>query len=234
MNDIITVALGGVVFASTLALWNTSLLLTTAATATLLSNCAPLWVGLVSYLLFHERLSKSYWVGLGIAMLGMMWLIGAEAYEQLHLNAGNLLALGSSLTYAVYFLIAQKTRSKVDLITFMAITLFSSVVVLFIFNIAIGTKLTGYPNQVWMALIGLGLVSQLGGWLGINYALGHMRAARVSVCTLSESVATGIAAMIFLKEYLHLNQIIGGTIILIGIYFVTMQSSATGTTVKSK
>jgi drug/metabolite transporter (DMT)-like permease len=115
----------------------------------------------------------------------------------------------------------------------MAISLLSSVVVLFIFNIAIGTKLTGYPSHVWMALVGLGLISQLGGWLGINYALGHLRAAQVSVWLLSESVATSIVAMIFLNEYLHLNQIIGGTIILAGIYFVTRENSSQNTPINN-
>lgn len=224
-NDVIVVSLGGIIFSLTLALWNKSVLLTSAATATLLVNSAPLWVGLASYILFRERLSKSYWMGLAIAMVGMMWLIGAEAYEQLHFNSGNLIALGASVTYAAYLLITQKIRARVDLLTFMAISLTSGVVTLFVFNLAIGTKLTGYPSRVWMALVGLGLVSQLGGWLGINYALGHIRAAQVSVWLLSESVATGIVAMIFLQEYLHLNQIIGGALILFGIYFVTRQSS---------
>jgi len=223
-NDTIVVIIGGIIFSLTLALWNTSVLLTSAATATLLVNSAPLWVGITSYILFRENLPKGYWIGLVVATIGMMWLIGAEAYEQLHFNSGNLLALGASATYSAYLLITQKTRSRVDLLTFMSISLLSSVVVLFLFNIAIGAKLTGYSNQTWITLICLGLVSQLGGWLGINYALGHICAARVSVWLLSESVATGIIAMIFLNEYLHLNQIIGGTMILVGIYFVTQSN----------
>jgi drug/metabolite transporter (DMT)-like permease len=223
-RDTMVVMLGGVIFALTLALWNTSILLTSAATATLLINSAPLWVGLASFMLFRENLSRSYWIGLTIAMGGMVWLIGADAYEQLHLSTGNLLALGSGVTYAVYLLTTQRTRSRVDLLTFVAISLISSVVVLLIFNIAIGTKLTGYPNRVWMALIGLGLVSQLGGWLSINYALGHMRAAQVSVWLLSESVVTAVVAMLLLNERLQLNQVIGGIMIMVGIYFVTKQN----------
>lgn len=220
-KDIVIIVIGGIAFSLTLALWNTSVMYTSAATATLLVNGAPLWVGLASFVLFREHLSKLYWTGLLIATFGMLWLVGSEAYEQLRLSYGNSLALGSSLSYAAYLLITQKTRSRVDLLTFMVISLITSMIVLLIVNIAIGTTLTGYKSSVWFALICLGLVTQLGGWLGINYALGHMKASQASVWLLAESVVTAMVAIPLLHEYLKINQIAGGLMILGGIYLVT-------------
>ena len=72
-----------------------------------------------------------------------------------------------------------------------------------------------------MALVGLGPVSQLGGWLGINYALGHLHAAPVSVWLLGQVVVTALAAMPLLGEYLNVNQLVGGVLILLGMIFVT-------------
>jgi drug/metabolite transporter (DMT)-like permease len=66
----------------------------------------------------------------------------------------------------------------------------------------------------------MGLVSQLGGWLGINYALGHLRAAPVSVCLLAQVIVTALVAMPLLGEYLRANQVVGGILVLAGIYFV--------------
>ena len=232
-KDVVVVMLGGVIFALTFTLWNTSILLIPAATGALLINSAPLWVGLASFMLFRERLSKSYWIGLAIAMAGMMWLIGANAYEQLQISVGNLLAIGSGVSYAAYLLTTQRTRSRVDLLTFMGISLISSMAVLLIFNIATGTKLTGYSNQTWMALVGLGLVSQLGGWLSINYSLGHMRAAQVSVWLLAEPVVTAVFAMLLLNESMQVNQLIGGVVIIFGIYFVTKQNRTQDTLTKN-
>ncbi|MCB9141477.1 MAG: DMT family transporter, partial [Anaerolineales bacterium] len=63
--------LGGVFFALDLVLWNTALLITTAAQATLLANNAPLWVGLGALLIFHEKLPRLYWIGLALALAGM-------------------------------------------------------------------------------------------------------------------------------------------------------------------
>jgi drug/metabolite transporter (DMT)-like permease len=215
------ILLGGLFFALDLALWNTSILLTSAATATLLANNSPLWVGLASFLLFRERLSGRYWLGLALALAGMMWLMGGDAFRRLGLNPGNLLAVGASLFYAAYLLTTHRVRAKVDLLTVMTLSTVVSMAALLALNLTLGTSLTGYSRSTWLALAGLGLISQLVGWLAINYALGHLRAAPVSVCLLAQVVVTALAAMPLLGEYLKINQVLGGVLVLAGIYCVT-------------
>lgn len=219
--DIRLIVAGGIFFGIDLALWNSSLLLTSAATATLLANNAPLWVGLASFLLFKERLSGLYWLGLALGLAGMVWLMGGDAFRQLRLDVGNLLAVGASLFYAAYLLATHKARSRVDLMTVMGLSSLSSLAVLLVINLAMGSTFTGFSHRAWLALAGLGLISQLGGWLAINYALGHLRAAPVSVCLLAQVLVTAVAAMPFLGEFLRLNQIGGGALVLAGIYCVT-------------
>jgi len=220
-EDLRVMVAGGIFFAIDIALWNTSLMLTSAATATLLANNSPLWVGLASFLLFHERLSWRYWLGLALALAGMMWLVGGDAFRHLGMSYGNLLAVGASVFYAAYILATQRARARVDLLTFMAVSTLSSVLLLLLLNLALGSALTGFPARSWLALAGLGLISQLGGWLAINYALGHMQAAHVSVCLLAQTVVTALLSMPILGEYLKANQIIGGLLVLAGIYWVT-------------
>jgi len=219
------ILLGGVCFAADLALWNTSLLLTSAASATLLANNSPLWVGLASYFLFRERLSGRYWLGLAVALAGMMCLMGSAAFQHLRLDPGNMLALGASFFYAAYLLTSHRVRATVDLLTVMTLSTVVSLVILYLLNLAMGTTLTGYPPRVWGALAGLGLISQLAGWLAINYALGHLRAAPVSVCLLAQVVVTALVAMPLLGEYMKLNQVAGGVLVLAGIYFVTQDKA---------
>jgi len=220
-EDLRVMVAGGIFFAIDIALWNTSLMLTSAATATLLANNSPLWVGLASFLLFRERLSWRYWVGLALALAGMMWLVGGDAFRHLSLSYGNLLAVGASVFYAAYILATQRARARVDLLTFMAVSTLSSVLLLLLLNLTLGSTLTGFPARTWLALAGLGLISQLGGWLAINYALGHLRAAHVSVCLLAQTVVTALLSMPILGEYLKANQVIGGLLVLAGIYSVT-------------
>jgi drug/metabolite transporter (DMT)-like permease len=218
--DLRLIALGGFFFAVDIALWNTSLLLTSAATATLLANNSPLWVGLASWLLFRERLSWRYWLGLAVALAGMMWLVGGAAFRQLRLDPGSLLAVAASVFYAAYILTAHRARARVDLLTVVTLSTVVSVAALLAINLAMGTTLGGYSRSSWLALAGLGLISQLGGWLAINYALGHLRAAPVSVCLLAQVVVTALVAMPVLGEFLKLNQVVGGALVLAGIFFV--------------
>ena len=48
--------LGEHFFAFDLFLWNTAILLTSAATATLLANNAPIWLGLISLVVLRQKL----------------------------------------------------------------------------------------------------------------------------------------------------------------------------------
>ena len=214
------IAAGGCFYALDLALWNTSLRMTSAAVATLLANNAPLWVGLGALFLFREQLSSRYWTGLCVALAGMAVLMGLGAWSHLRFEAGELLAIAASVAYAAYLLTTQRARSSVDTLTFMAISALASILVLWVANLALGTPLTGYPARSWWALLGLGLFSQLGGWLAINYALGHLRAVHVSVSLLGQAVVTALLAMPLLGEFPRLHQIAGGILVLAGIYVV--------------
>jgi drug/metabolite transporter (DMT)-like permease len=219
-NDVILIMAGGVFFALDIALWNTGLLLTSAATATLLANTAPLWVGLGSLFLFREYLSTHYWIGLVVAITGMSFIVGLDALRRLSLNTGDALAIGASVFYAAYLLTTQRARVRVDTLTFMTLSVSSSGVLLLLMNLMLRTPLRGYSIKTWAALAGLGLVSQLGGWLSINYSLGYLRAASVSVCLLGQPVVTALLSIPVLGEYLSLNQVIGGLLVLSGIYLV--------------
>jgi drug/metabolite transporter (DMT)-like permease len=72
----------------------------------------------------------------------------------------------------------------------------------------------------------MGLVSHLGGYLAINYALGHMRATSVSVSLLSQPVITALLSIPLLGESLSVQQIIGGALVLGGIYLVNRRGSS--------
>ena len=56
--------LGGILTAFDHGTWNSSLRYTSAANATLLGNTAPLWVALISWLVFRQRLRGLFWLGL--------------------------------------------------------------------------------------------------------------------------------------------------------------------------
>ena len=156
----------GVFFALDLGFWNTSLGFTTAANATLLGNDAPLVVGLGALLLFHERPRVSYWLGLIIALLGMSVIVGWDVISQSSLSAGDLLAMLAGVFYAGYLLTTQRIRAKMDTLPSLWVASATGTVLLLAFILATGQALGGYTLNAYMALLGLGLISQLVGLAG--------------------------------------------------------------------
>ena len=153
-------------------------------------------------------------------MIGMVLIVGVGGSLLTSSGLGNLLAIGASLLYAAYLLTTQRVRTQMDTTTFMMVSMAVGVVLLLPLNLAWGLPLTGFSLNTWAALLALGIVSQLGGWLSINYALGHIQATRVSVTLLAQAVVTTLVAIPVLGEVPAPLQIVGGVMVLGGIYWV--------------
>jgi drug/metabolite transporter (DMT)-like permease len=210
----------GVIFACDIAVWNISILLTKAAISTLLANLAPVWVGIGAILFLKEKPGKIFWIGTAIALFGVAIIVGPDKIYNSRLNGGHFLAILASLFYAFYLLIMRKGRLHLDTISFSMISMLSSSVVLFIISVFTGVQLGGFSIQSWEALVGVGLISQLGGWLAINYAMAYLPATIASVSLLSQSVFTALIAIPVLGEKLTHMELFGALIVLGGIFLV--------------
>jgi drug/metabolite transporter (DMT)-like permease len=233
LNAILFTVAGGIFFAIELVLWQVALLATSAANATLLVNLAPAWVGLGALFLFRERLGSYFWGGLVIAFIGMSLVVSGGARQLANFNYGDILAIGGSFFYALYLLVTQRVRANMDTLTFLALSITSSVVILLATCLVLGAPLSGFNTRAWMSLAALGLFSHLGGYLAINFALGHLRASSVSVSLLGQPVITALISIPLLGEFLNVQQILGGTIVLVGIYLVNRRGSS-GTIIKNE
>ena len=215
---VVLAALSGVWFAGDLATWSESVRHTSAANATLIGNLAPLWVALGALLFWRLRLRAGFWAGLALALAGGAIIVSADMDAGLSFGAGDGLAILSSLFYAAYLLNTEYSRRTLGTLAFMWLSALGSTVVLIVTCAALGLPATGFSTQTYLALLGMGLVSHVGGWLAINYALGHLPAPLVSVTLLGQPVMTALLGVPLLGERLTLPQIGGGLIVLTGIY----------------
>jgi drug/metabolite transporter (DMT)-like permease len=219
---------GGVFFALDLALWNTSVMRTGAAVASLLGNNTPIFVALMSWLFFRRRPQTTFWIGLGLALAGCATIMIASARTPGGAHAdltGELLAVSASFFFAAYLITTERVRRNMDTLTFNTLAIAGSCAALFLFAILLHLPLGGFPAHTWFALIGLGLVSQLAAYYALVYALGHLPATVTSVGLLAQVPCTAILAMIFLGEPLSTAQIAGGCVVLAGILVVTLARS---------
>lgn len=213
-------ALSGLFFAADLGSWNTAVLITNAANATLLGNTSPLWVSLGAVLLFKEKLRPIFWLGLLITLMGSFVILGSDFIQHPTLGWGDLLAAVAGFWYACFFLATQRVREKLSALVTWWISAATSSVALFGLSLAFGNALLGYSTQTWLCFLGIALISQVGGYLAMNYALGHLPASLVAPTMLGQPVVTALLAIPFLGETLGWPQIAGGLLVLLGIWVV--------------
>jgi len=216
----------GAFFAIDLVFWNESLMQAPAATASLLANSAPLWVGLGASYLFREQLTRRYWIGLSVALAGMV-IVAQNAFAVTPQDIpGMLLAMGASVCYAGYILSTRHARGGVDTATFMIWSLAIASLIILPIALVLGKPLWGFSQLSWGYLIFLGIFTQTLGWLAINYALGHLPAPVTSVVLLGQVVLAALLAVPILGEPISTSQIIGGLFILGGIYIVNRRTAS--------
>lgn len=211
------ISLGGFFFALDLAFYNTSILQTSAANATLLGNNTPIVVGLRSWLAFGKRPNFAFWLGLALAISGALVILWSDLQRHASFGTGDLFSLAAAACFAVYLMVTEQVRTHTGTLVFLRLAIFTSTIFLFIFNVVLRVPLAIPNGRSWAALLGLGLVSQLGGYLALTYALGHLPATLTSVSLLSQGPLTALLAALLLAEPLSGAQIIGGTLVLVGV-----------------
>ncbi|GAP13869.1 permease of the drug/metabolite transporter (DMT) superfamily [Longilinea arvoryzae] len=201
-------------------MWSTSIGMTRIANATLMNYISPLWVALFAWLVWHEKLSGKFWAGLAVTLLGTVVFFNGREMQGLSMNAGDLLAIGSSLFYAFYFLVTQRSRTHLRTLAYLVPVNWVAALALLGFNLASGHALTGYPTATWLTFLGAGLISQTIGYFSMSFALGSLPASIVSPTMIAAPVFTTLMAIPFAGEMPQINQWIGGLILLGGIYWV--------------
>ncbi len=217
---------GGAFFAFDLALYNTAVLRTKAATAALLGNLTPMFVGLLTWIVFRRRPDAAFWTGLLLSTAGCAAIVGVDALRPHTPDSltGDMLGVGAAVFFAAYLLTTERVRTTMDTLTFNTIAIVGSAVTLLIISVLQGNPLSGYSARAWLALLALGLVSQLGAYLALVYALGHLPATITAVGLLAQVPLTAVLAMIFLREPLTGVQLLGGGVVLLGIWVVSRKT----------
>lgn len=214
---------GGVFFGLDLALYNTAVMRTTATTATLFGNNAPIFVGIGTWIFFRRRPQRKFWIGLALAMTGAAVVMVANAAHGKGGTGdltGAFMSIGAAACFAAYLLATEHVREELDTLTFSTIAVAGSVLTLLVVCAVVDAPLSGFTTRTWAALLGLGLISQLGAYLGLAYALGQLPATVTSVGLLAQVPLTALLAVPLLGEPLTGPYLAGGALVLAGIYIV--------------
>ncbi|KMK51963.1 transporter [[Actinobacillus] muris] len=201
-----------------LVFWNISFAYTTVANANLLANLVPFTVVPISYFLYKEKLTKSFLLGAGIMLIGLMILMNGKISPTLLHFKGDLLALLTSVFYGLFMISVYKLRYHFSTIQIMAYASIGCLIVLL--PLAIGYEGVFLPltfAEIY-PLIGLALLSQILGQGGLSYCLGKINASFAALLVLTQPMIAAFYAYVIFEERLSFLEIISLLIVLIGLY----------------
>ena len=210
--------LSGICFAGDMALWHLALHFTTVASATLLSNFAPVFIALWLWLAWRVRFSRIFLAGMALALAGAVLLVGPNAAIGAGRAAGDALGLGSAVFYAGYQLAVKGARDVYSTARLMAWSTTVTGLVLLPFALLAPGAFVPAGTGGWLPLLALALIAQIGGQTVIAYAFAHLPAALSSVSLLIQPLTAAVAAWLIFRETLLPLQMAGGTLLLWGIY----------------
>jgi drug/metabolite transporter (DMT)-like permease len=244
LKQFLILVLAGLFLAVHFAAWITSLEYTTVASSVVLVTSVPLWVAIVSPFILHERVPRLVIIGMVVALVGgtivgisssLDNLTGVDltqfAFSSMFTGKtalGNFLALIGAWMSAGYLLIGRGVRSKISLIPYIFVVYGIAAFFLFFMVLYSGEKFTGYSPETYFWLVALGIVPQLLGHSSFNWALGYLSATYVSVALLGEPIGATIMGAFLLKEMPSLLEIIGGMLLLFGIYLASRAEQSPG------
>jgi drug/metabolite transporter (DMT)-like permease len=212
------VMLCGLFFAADLGVWHYSVAFTTVANATLLANLAPVFVALAAWALFGERITGLFVMGLALAVIGAGLLTGASFSLDLRHVYGDLLGVLTAVFYGAYQLSVARLRRFHAAFSIMAWSSLFSAMGLLAGALALGEPLLPQTLTGWAVLVGIALVSQVGGQTLITYGFAHLPVSFSSVSLLIQPMAAAYLAWLLLDETLTWAHLVGAVVILTGIY----------------
>ena len=218
--------LSGLFFAGDLFFWHLAILNTSIANATFLACLAPVWVVLLSGWLIGEPVGREAYGGLALCLLGSALLIGSNYAAAPERVVGDVYGVLTSIFFGFYFLavrVARRTNGA-GALTFKS-TAITAAVLLAVALARGGALWPDEPSQI-AALFALGIVSHSGGQGLLAVALGSLSAVFSSLVIFIEAVAAAVFAWAFAGETLSPLQIIGGALILSGIWVARPRNSA--------
>jgi drug/metabolite transporter (DMT)-like permease len=210
-------ALGGVFFALNLSAWNTGALVTSAANVSLLGNTTVIWVPLAGMLFFKVHLRPAFWLGLVLALSGAFVILGRDLVAHPTLGIGDSFALLASLFYTGYMLIMERVRAMLSTLISWWVSTVASALTMLLLTLALREPLAGYAWTSYAIFIVTALVIQIGGFLSLSYALGHLPASLVSITLLIQPVITAFLAIPLLGQAIAPIQAFGSGLVLTGI-----------------
>lgn len=212
------VVIAGLLFSGDLIFWHLAISHTSIANATFLATLAPVWVLLGSGLFLREHVTRNMWLGLLICLVGAAALIGSNASIRSDRLIGDLFGLATSVFFGSYIMATRYVRRSLGPGGLMYRSTLVTAAALFVAALVAENDFLPQTIIGVLALLGLALLAHAAGQGLLAYALGRLTAGFSALVIFLEAVTAAAFAWVTLGEELTWLQILGGALILSGIW----------------
>ncbi len=194
---------------------------TTAPNMALAYALTPAFVLIIAILFLKEKTTAKKLIGVAIAIIGaaVVLLERGLIFSEASL-IGDFLALAASLSWALYTIIGRNFSIKYGAIYSTGLAMFTGFL-LFIpifMLLPVSFSIQSVSAVNWMQLVYLGVITSGVGYAIWYYALTKAEASKVAVFNNLQPVMTTILSMIFLGTSLTPFFVVGGLLIIGGVF----------------
>ena len=215
-------ALSGVFLAAHFALWFESLQHTTVASSTTIVCTEVIWVALGYCLFLRGKLSLKAVLAIGITLVGSVLIAWSDSGSVGGHLYGDILAWVAAIAVAVYTLIGQHIRKTVSTVPYTYVVYVSCAATLVLVCALRNESLAvAEPSAPVVGLL-LAVFCTIMGHSVFTWCLKYFSPSFVSASKLCEPVVAAVMAGFLFGEMPKALQIIGGVLILGGVYYYSV------------
>lgn len=200
-----------------------------ATTTAWIVATSPAFIAILAWLVLKEKLNPLQSAGILLAMIGVLVVVSKGNFANISIGnfgtAGDLLILISSVNWAVFSIISRhglRTHPSTRL-TFWVMTIGWSITSIAFFAQGKMAEIPLLDSRGWWAMIFLGIFTTGFAYIAWFDALAQLPSAQTGAFLFIEPLASMVVASIVLKEQVTLAAMMGGAVILFGIWLVNRQ-----------
>ena len=212
----------GILLGAHFGFWISSVKATSVAASVLLGTCHIVYVAIIGWIVFGEKLNKRGITGIFLALFGIIILFWGDLVEDPGNFKGNFLAFISGILAGLYYLGGRKHRKKISLPTYAFIVYLSSAITMWFVVLVQGLDYKSISTSEFQLFFVMALVPTLLGHTMQNWALAFLPAYIISITLLAEPVGSGLLAWHLFDEVPSLGVLVGGLIVLFGVCVVAL------------
>ena len=214
----------GVLLALHFGTWVPSLTHTSVASATALVATQPIWSALIARWQ-GQTIQRSMWIGMAIAIAGVVLLTGLDFSLNSRALGGDLLALVGGMFAAGYVALGGQVRRTVSTSAYTTICYSTCSLLLLPVCLISGSHLAGYTSRSWVGLVAVTVGAQFLGHSLIARILRATDPTFVSLMILFEVPGAALLAAIFLHQHPQWRALPAAAMLIAGVIVVVRSSS---------